>query len=298
MSQSKFIRARYCTVGMPLWLLCASLALGYELDTHALMTFQAFERSAVAKTPKQEQLGLTKSRKASLAQQIFLINLGSNYYDMSSSNPTLRGAQVFDQLNTAVVREYGFPAPAERWDFTRSDGQQTPYFPRDWLVRGVVREDDVALLGAIKARVWEGEANALQQLDSNPQLNRVCNHFYDPVSNKALDLGLNPAQVFACNAGEVFGSAVAWSLGNTAADGSGAARPMPRLNGFSVLDAREAMWRALTGTDAAGTTVAPARVQRDTYWATTFRALGSVIHNLQDMGQPQHALRMQLGASS
>jgi hypothetical protein len=52
---------------------------------------------------------------------------------------------------------------------------------------------------------------------------------------------LNPAQVFACNAGEVFGSAVAWSLGNTAADGSGPARPMPRLNGFSVLDAREAV---------------------------------------------------------
>jgi hypothetical protein len=241
MSFSNLIRPRYCMVSVLLWLLCASLALGYELDTHSLMTFQAYEKSALAIPEKRQQLGLTKSRKVALDRETFLINLGTSYYDLSSSNPALRGAQVFDQLNTAVVREYGFPAPVERWRFTDFDGQFVPYFPRDWLVRGVVREDDVALLGAIKARVWEGELNAMQQLDSYPPLNRVCNHFYDPVNNKALDLGANPAQVLACNAGEVFGSAVAWSLGNTAADGSGAARPMPRLNGFSVLDAREAV---------------------------------------------------------
>jgi hypothetical protein len=241
MSFSNLIRPRYCMVSVPLWLLCTSHAIGYELDTHSLMTFQAYERSTVAIPAKQQQLGLTKSRKISLNQLDFFVNLGSSYYDLSTSNPTLRGAQVFDQLNTAVVKEYGFPAPSERWEFTKSDGQKNPYFPRDWLVRGVVREDDVALLGALKARYWEGELNAMQQLDSYPPLNRVCNHFYDPVNNKALDLGANPAQVLACNAGEVFGSAVAWSLGNTAADGSGAARPMPRLNGFSVLDAREAV---------------------------------------------------------
>jgi hypothetical protein len=240
-SYPNLFQARKYAVVVSVWLLGASLALGYELDTHSQMTYEAFERSTVAIPAKQQQLGLTKSRKIALDKEVFLINLGSNYYDLSNSTPRLRGAQVFDQLNTAVVKEYGFPAPSERWEFTKSDGQKNPYFPRDWLVRGVVREDDVALLGALKARYWEGELNALQQLDSNPQLNRVCNHFYDPVNNKALDLGLNPAQVFACNAGEVFGSAVAWSLGNTAADGSGPARPMPRLNGFSVLDAREAV---------------------------------------------------------
>jgi hypothetical protein len=205
------------------------------------MTLNAFDRSTLSDSEKIQQLGLTKSRKVAFDKKTFLINLGTSYYDLSSSNPATRGARLFDQLNTAVVKEYGFPAPVDRWKLSEFDGQKNPYFPQDWLVRGVVREDDVALLGAIKARVWEGEANALQQLDSNPQLNRVCNHFYDPVNNKALDLGLNPAQVLACNAGEVFGSAVAWSLGNTAADGSGAARPMPRLNGFSVLDAREAV---------------------------------------------------------
>jgi hypothetical protein len=30
------------------------------------------------------------------------------------------------------------------------------------------------------------------------------------------------------------------------------------------------------------------RAFRDAYWATTFRALGSVMHLVQDMGNPQH----------
>ena len=142
----------------------ATASYGYELDTHSLMTGVAFDRSSVVTNAKQEQLGLTKSRKVSLNQLDFLVNIGSNFYDLSSSTPALRGAQLFDQLNTAVVREYGFPKPAERWGFTRFDGQQTPYFPRDWLIRGAVREDDVALLGAIKGRYWDGELNAFSSL--------------------------------------------------------------------------------------------------------------------------------------
>ena len=36
------------------------------------------------------------------------------------------------------------------------------------------------------------------------------------------------------------------------------------------------------------TIFATTKEQRDRYWATTFRALGDIVHHLQDMAQPQH----------
>ena len=46
--------------------------------------------------------------------------------------------------------------------------------------------------------------------------------------------------------------------------------------------------RALTGRDGQGNPIAPMAEDRNKYWATTFRALGDVVHLLQDMAQPQH----------
>ena len=56
----------------------------------------------------------------------------------------------------------------------------------------------------------------------------------------------------------------------------------------SVLDAREAMYRALTGQDKNGNPVAATEADRKKYWITTFRSLGDVVHLLQGMVQPQH----------
>ena len=61
--------------------------------------------------------------------------------------------------------------------------------------------------------------------------------------------------------------------------------------GRSSIDAREAMWRALTLRDknmspnigVAG--IADGEPLRKAYWATTFRALGDLVHMIQDMGQ-------------
>ena len=48
-------------------------------------------------------------------------------------------------------------------------------------------------------------------------------------------------------------------------------------------DAREAMWRAVTGYDKAlANKVAPDEATRKKYWATTFRALGDILHLNQD----------------
>ena len=48
------------------------------------------------------------------------------------------------------------------------------------------------------------------------------------------------------------------------------------------------MYRALTGRSKSGQVVAPVQTDRKAYWATTFRALGDVVHLIQDMAQPQH----------
>ena len=71
-----------------------------------------------------------------------------------------------------------------------------------------------------------------------------------------------------------------------------------RRNHFSVFDARESMFRALTlkWKDADGSfkdllqgnDPSTGELWRKAYWATTFRALGDVLHLIQDMAQPQH----------
>jgi hypothetical protein len=69
-------------------------------------------------------------------------------------------------------------------------------------------------------------------------------------------------------------------------------------NHFNYLNAREAMWRALTLRRRTGTVDTDLfsandseQVKEDSrkaYWATVFRTLGDVLHLLQDAAQPQH----------
>jgi hypothetical protein len=117
------------------------------------------------------------------------------------------------------------------------------------------------------------------------------NHFYDPIFDRRLETpGLTLLD------GDVHKNPD-WAVGSfdSFADPN---RPEPqRKNHFTVFDAREAMFRALTlltynGTGypeiAAGRDIATRQQWRQAYWATTFRALGNVLHLNQDMAQPQH----------
>ena len=263
----------------------------YEIDTHARMTSIAYQRSVLVEQQNIEALGIWKSRKRLQitlpGRPSFLsVPLVSNYYDLLNQ-PVSRVAQTFDHSNRAYEHLIG--QPIDRWDYFLADGATVPTFIGDWLSRGAVREDDMnSLITNFKNTRFWGDPNAYQQLDTANPINRFCNHFYDPVNNRALQMGL-PLSLFACGSSEVSGSAIQWSLGSSSVDGSASA-DMSRKNSFSILDAREAMWRALTGTDKTDTPIilANSREGRDAYWSTTFRALGGVIHNLQDMGQPQH----------
>lgn len=152
--------------------------------------------------------------------------------------------------------------------------------PQGWLMAGAVREDDSG-----RGAQWANRQlfNAQEEPLDDPwgNFNRYCNHFFDPLYNRPLT-----ASCFF----DTFESAPVWALGvygPFAAPLTTSANPA-RRNHFTVADAREALWRGLTGMTQAGAVVAPDESTRKTQYATLFRALGDVLHLNQDMAQPQH----------
>jgi hypothetical protein len=147
-----------------------------------------------------------------------------------------------------------------------------------WVMRGAIREDDNRLETPIER--GGDEPGGI--------FNRVFGHFFDPVVNR----GLTVAGV------QVGARAIDWAQQSGATVTSLPTSFANRENHYKTLDAREAMWRALTLKTAAmgdgvfpdgWTTDATGRESlRKAYWATTFRALGDVVHLVQDMAQPQH----------
>ncbi len=95
--------------------------------------------------------------------------------------------------------------------------------------------------------------------DFEDDLPRPLNHFHDALNNR----GIN----------SVFGgvSAIDWSLA--------AIRAQDGEDSFSWNDAREYYFKALTS---------PTKAERDENWGKTFRALGQLIHLLQDSANPSH----------
>ena len=143
------------------------------------------------------------------------------------------------------------------------------------LMRGVIREDDVPSF-----------AGDNPQDDPYGSIFRVFSHFYDPINNIPLTVGgIHPGSIF----GDPNEPAPGWAIGTQNIFSTPILPDANRRKHFTVFDAREAMHRALTGRDGQGNQfVAVSQTERNKYWATTFRALGDVVHLLQDMAQPQH----------
>ncbi len=106
-------------------------------------------------------------------------------------------------------------------------------------------------LGIFNARGWMIEGSNFEDDDTRPR-----NHFHDPIS----DVGLTGLSE----------SAIDWSLRSIGGQGEDA---------YSWNDAREYYFKALTS---------PTKTERDENWGKTFRALGQVIHLLQDQASPAH----------
>lgn len=234
------------------WLLIVSVcASAHEITTHGLLTKEAYSYSTLG------------SHSQTLANDLGLTDwsgdLGSTYYDgydWNLSTETLKSRTV-DSFEGHIISDVLGVSPS-------SIG--------GWLLRGAIREDDVPK-----------PFGDNPQDDPYGQIFRVANHFFDPYNNRPLTVG------FAL--GE---KAPDWGIGVVDAFASPMAVDSNRRNHFTVFDAREALWRALTGKKNDGTTDAginggpTTEDDRKAYWATTFRALGDILHLNQDMSQPQH----------
>lgn len=232
-------------------------ALGYEVATHGQLTLKSFERSALFAEDRQ-----------------LLRDLGILYLTVLDAF-----GQTFDDIPYYHVRpgQPGIPRFCNRALETNVINRMIPnpdarLSIRGWMVCGVVREDDYSRPFRPHDDPWR------------PYYFRVFNHFFDPYFNRPLGGPVLTTLIQSLN-GEPAKRSPDWVTGYQDAF---AAQPVPdanRTNVFSILDAREAMYRALTGRGPDGPYN---EAIRKSYWATTFRALGGVIHHIQDMAQPQH----------
>lgn len=174
---------------------------------------------------------------------------GTKYYDVSGALALERSSYDFDR------------------DRGRMSNANDAFTIKGWLMRGAIREDDVP--HPFGDNPMDDPYDALQF--------RVFNHFFDPISGSPLTVGITFGKI-----------APQWAIGSTDIFSALNTPDASRKNHFTVFDAREAMYRALTGMNKQGNPVATTDTQRNKYWATTFRALGDVVHLLQDMAQPQH----------
>ena len=232
----------------------SSTASAYEQATHAVITSQAFIRSE-------------------LGNPILSSNLGLPVYWAAGTNATYYDIAEFITADSKTWKDY-------ETNIIRDVREVSDSSPRSWLLRGAIREDD------------NPNEDPPTPQDISPSLRRPLHHFFDPFYNRALtstglfildsDIHKNPD----------------WAIGSRDSFNAPNNREIGRRNHFSIFDAREAMFRALTlkrlnqdgsFSDVDSTADSAARyLLRKAYWATTFRALGDVLHLVQDMAQPQH----------
>ncbi|HEX4333536.1 MAG TPA: hypothetical protein VH040_15465, partial [Usitatibacter sp.] len=209
--------------------------------------------------------------------------LSNAYFDLSSSTNYIRLAKPYESSVISSI--------SQDRDVLRVKG---------WLMRGAIREDDGA--GAIA--FFKNEPRD----DPNPDgdLNRFCNHFLDPVVLRHTLDGDTRALTEFCPTGLITKDASQWALGSDSPYDPQPSESPTRRNHFTLLDARESMWRALTLLDKArnplpltvNSTTFSQEDLRKAYWATLFRSLGDVVHLLQDVAQPQHTRNEGHGTSN
>jgi hypothetical protein len=260
--------SKYCLVVIVLMAIQSPSTWAYDLATHGRITYQALLRSSLNVDPETlKQLGFTDGMTSIRSVK---------YFDV-------KGDVVKERIQWPFDSDQGKMPLDTQWPID----QLTDIIP-GWLMQGAIREDDSGIVAERTNRVYFHAQSEPRDEPYFTNLNRWCNHFFDPYLNRPF-VNFGPAGV-AC-LGSTFSSAPVWATGFVGPfdDLLEATPDANRINHFSVLDAREAMWRALTGYDITMTTpLASTKTDRDAYWATVFRALGDVLHLNQDMAQPQH----------
>lgn len=238
----------------------AGLLNAYELATHGKLTYEAYQRS-------------------NLSADVDLLN---KFGLEESANPF--GEKYLDRGGNVVIKR---DAPNEKFtaDYisrTLDLGNDT-FTIASWLMRGAIREDDH---NELNVGVCHIEPPNLNIGDDDPHPSppdRPIHHFYDPINDEGLFAGVSKKNPD-------------WAIGAADAFAPALVEDTVRRNHFTVYDAMESMYRALTGRSSAdgSTDIGPDNAIppmtdeeiRKAYWATTFRALGDIVHLIEDVAQP------------
>jgi hypothetical protein len=248
-------------------LLCFTVdCAGFEVTTHASITQAAWARAISERPTLVSKLGFSVPSDGRMP------DAGDEYFDMSG--PDIRTRALFKFESNIIALP-----PTDGLGLT---GQQ--HRINGWLLAGAIREDDNPTEDNPKDDPYQ----------PGGAVHREFNHFFDPYYDRPLTVTTLPWAY-----GEVIQKSVDWAIGTSNAFSNENTRTtLSTWNHFTVFEAREAMFRALTlkQRDAFGSYVdlpldgdAPRReLTRKAYWATAFRALGDILHLNQDMAQPQH----------
>ncbi|APV50806.1 hypothetical protein BWI17_14585 [Betaproteobacteria bacterium GR16-43] len=231
--------------------------LAYELRTHAYVTTEGIKRS---------KLFTDGSLASELGLQLNEANtLGTMYFEGTNVGRYTRLQRRFESARAGEGIIDGSVA--------------------SWFITGAIREDDLTtVLGCGGANVFTllqhtRRADECNPQEDHPPIDRVFNHFLDPQHNNSAATSTPGAK-----------SAVNWAIGTDHAFDDASVTPSTsRGNKFSLVDARNAMYYALSGKDPDSNAMnAGSEELRKAWWATALRSLGDASHLLQDMAQPQH----------
>jgi len=229
---------------------CGSLS-AWEVDTHAWIMLKAFERSNLNPNGRAgdalvKRLGFDRLDPQAAYQipgiSLFAVGGRNKYFDLegnwdqSISNPPIPSIAI------RPVSDWEHSRFPESYRLNAAIGTlgPTPQLRLEsWLMRGVVREDDLSTSEFI--------SDPIPDADPRGDFTRVFGHFYDPINNDGIPdvpLFINEVKVKSIN----------WALGLDDALSPSFNPTLSRRNHFTWLDARRAYFKALTYQTSAATT--------------------------------------------
>jgi hypothetical protein len=281
-------------IALPL-ALHACIGAAYEINTHAFMSQKGYERSV-----------LSPAHPNSILPAIALDRWPrTGTFDIYPGLPVLGGARrYFDDidLNEPYLSAITRPAAAQEQTsigllyargfvsgFSTLDEAQSSI--PGWLMRGAIREDDndgALFLPIINIPLIWFDGDDRDDDPYGPMV-RAVKHFYDPIRNLQYPYK-KECERYTC------ARSIDWAMGtiNPLIPASNLPNPQ-RRNHSTWVDARNSYFVALTGNiDGYGNGQlsnferADSAVVRTWRFATMIKAIGHVIHLLQDTAQPQH----------